>query len=238
MQLFFHPNLIENEIILPEDESKHCVRVLRKKVGDKIILIDGKGTEAITEIVDDNPKKCKLLIRIKNQKSKNQKSKLHLIVAPTKNFEKMEWMIEKCVEMGIDEITFIETANSERAKINLERCEKIAISAIKQSKQYWLPKINELQKFDSFLKKLETKNENELRCMAWCETELTEHLKHHIRTSANQHICLLIGPEGDFTGNEVQLAKSKDFIPVSLGENILRTETAALYATAIINSMD
>lgn len=237
MQLFFHPHLNENEIILPEDESKHCVRVLRKKIGDEIILIDGKGTEAITEIVDDNPKKCKLHIRHRTLHQVNRTFNLHLVVAPTKNFDRMEWMIEKCVEMGIDEITFIETSNSERAKINLERCEKIAISAIKQSKQYWLPKINEIQKLDSFLKNLADKSENELRCMAWCETELTEHIKRHINTSAYQQIVVLIGPEGDFTASEVHLAKSKDFIPVSLGKNILRTETAALYATAVINAL-
>ncbi len=237
MQLFFHPHLNENEIILPEDESKHCVRVLRKKVGDEIILIDGKGTEAAAAIVDDNPKKCRLKIIHRTLHQAHRTFNLHLVVAPTKNFDRMEWMIEKCVEMGIDEITFIETSNSERAKINFERCEKIAISAIKQSKQYWLPQINDIQIIDSFLKNLTPKNENELRCMAWCETELTEHLKQHIRTSANQHFCLLIGPEGDFTASEVKLAKSKDFIPVSLGKNILRTETAALYATAVINAL-
>ena len=237
MQLFFHPDLSENEIILPEDESKHCVRVLRKKVGDEIILIDGKGTEAITEIVDDNPKKCKLHIRHRILHQAHRTFTLHIVVAPTKNFDRMEWMIEKCVELGIDEITFIETTNSERAKINLERCEKIAISAIKQSKQYWLPKINEIQKLDLLLKNLEPKSDNELRCMAWCETELTEHFKRHISISTHQKIIVLIGPEGDFTASEVQLAKSKDFIPVSLGKNILRTETAALYATAVINAL-
>lgn len=237
MQLFFHPALIENEIILPEDESKHCVRVLRKKVGDEIILIDGKGTEAAAAIVDDNPKKCRLNITHRILHQAHRTFSLHLVVAPTKNFDRMEWMIEKCVEMGIDEITFIDTTNSERTKINSERCEKIAISAIKQSKQFWLPKINEIQKIDLFLKNLEDKNENELRCMAWCETELTEHLKQHVDKSLHEHVIVLIGPEGDFTANEVLLAKSKDFIPVSLGENILRTETAGLYVTAVINAL-
>jgi 16S rRNA (uracil1498-N3)-methyltransferase len=236
MQLFYHPYLSENEIILPEDESKHCVRVLRKKVGDEIILIDGKGMEAITEIVDDNPKKCKLYIRHRKLHNAQRTFNLHLVVAPTKNFDRMEWMIEKCVELGIDEITFIESVNSERAKINLERCDKIAISAIKQSKQYWLPKINVLQKFDSFLKNLLPKNDFETRCMAWCESELTQHLRQHINTPLHQNIIILIGPEGDFTANEIHLAKSKDFIPVSLGQNILRTETAAIYATALINA--
>jgi len=237
MQLFYHLYLNENEIILPEDESKHCVRVLRKKVGDEIVLIDGKGTEAITQIVDDNPKKCQLYIRHRKLHNAQRTFNLHLVVAPTKNFDRMEWMIEKCVEMGIDQVTFIETGNSERAKINLERCEKIAISAIKQSKQYWLPQINEIQKIDTFLKNLAPKSENELRCMACCETELTEHLNKRINALIHKHITILIGPEGDFTSNEILLAKSKDFIPVSLGENILRTETAAIYATALLNAL-
>ncbi|NDC29422.1 MAG: 16S rRNA (uracil(1498)-N(3))-methyltransferase [Bacteroidetes bacterium] len=237
MQLFYYPYLSESEIILPEDESKHCVRVLRKKVGDEIILIDGKGTEAITEIVDDNPKKCRLNIRHRTLHQAHRTFNLHLTVAPTKNFERIEWMIEKCIEMGIDQISFIETGNSERAKINLDRCEKIAISAIKQSKQYWLPRINEIQKIDTFLKNLAPKSENEIRCMAWCETELTEHLNKHFNTLNHKNITILIGPEGDFTANEIHLAKSKDFIPVSLGKNILRTETAAIYATAVINAL-
>ncbi len=234
MQLFFYPNLSSTYITLPEEESKHCIKVLRKKIGNELILIDGKGLEAITEIVDDNAKKCVLKTKIINKKYKSKKYSLHIIISPTKNFDKMEWMIEKCVEIGIDEITFIETKNSERNKVNFERCEKIAISSIKQSKQYWLPKINGITKYDEAIKS--TAAENEIRLIAWCEAEtvLTINKYIDIENDANKQITILIGPEGDFTPHEINIAKQAHFIPISLGKNILRTETAAVYvATAV-----
>jgi 16S rRNA (uracil1498-N3)-methyltransferase len=135
-QFFYLPNLDQDDFEFSEEESKHCIRVLRKKKGDQIQLIDGKGTEALAEIVSDNPKKCsgQIVQRILHKPNRNYH--LHLAIAPTKNFDRMEWMLEKCIEIGVDEISFIITANSERDKINLERCEKIAIAAIKQSKQF------------------------------------------------------------------------------------------------------
>ena len=133
MQLFFHQNLENNTLELPEDESKHCVRVLRKKVGDEIMLIDGKGNKAICKITDDNQKKCKLEV-VEKFHFPAKAIGMHIAIAPTKNFDRMDWMLEKCTEIGVSEITFIETENSERNKINMERCEKILIQSIKQSK--------------------------------------------------------------------------------------------------------
>jgi 16S rRNA (uracil1498-N3)-methyltransferase len=231
MQLFFNPNLNNNTVELPEDESKHCLRVLRKKIGDEIILIDGKGNKANCKIIDDNPKKCKLEMVDKVSFPRNNIG-LHIAIAPTKNFDKMDWMLEKCTEIGVSEITFIETENSERNKVNMERCDKILIQSIKQSKQYWLPKLNEIISFKQFI--LNNKN-NELNCMmAWCN-EHTININHAINTQKST--LLLIGPEGDFTELEAKLAIENNFKTISLGKNILRTETAAVYACAVVNNM-
>ncbi len=231
MQLFYFPNLLNDAIIdLPEDESKHCVRVLRKKIGNEIYLIDGKGHQAISKIIDDNPKKCKLQI-VDIQVFENKSVGLHIAIAPTKNFDRMDWMLEKCTEIGVKEITFIETENSERNKVNIERCEKILVQAIKQSKQYWLPKLNNIITFKQFLSNDYLKNYNCL--MAWCN----EHTMMLNEAIDNQKPTLvLIGPEGDFTEHEAQLALTKNFKTISLGNNILRTETAAIYATAVVNN--
>lgn len=233
MQLFYFPNLVNSTFIdLPEDESKHCIRVLRKKIGDEIHLIDGIGNQAFCKITIDNPKKCQLQI-LNIEHHKNEQIGLHLAIAPTKNFDRMDWMLEKCTEIGVTEITFIETENSERNKVNLERCEKILIQSIKQSKQYWLPKLNDLVLFKHFLNNT---NLTDFNCiMAWCNEN---------QTAINQIFkvqkpnLILIGPEGDFTAQEAELATQKNFKSVTFGNNILRTETAAVYACAVINNLN
>jgi 16S rRNA (uracil1498-N3)-methyltransferase len=142
----------------------------------------------------------------------------------------MDWMIEKCTEIGISEITFIETENSERNKINIERCEKILIQAIKQSKQYWLPKINNIISYNSFFKNIKTEDYNCL--LAWC---IEEKISINSVFNQNKPTLIMIGPEGDFTENEVKIALQKNFKPISLGNNILRTETAAIYTCSVLN---
>ncbi|MEI6507397.1 MAG: 16S rRNA (uracil(1498)-N(3))-methyltransferase [Bacteroidota bacterium] len=241
MHIFYQPDLTQNEIFLNEEESKHCVRVLRLKKSDEVELIDGKGTSAIANIIDDNPKRCLLNISLRTAHQALRTYKLHIAIAPTKNFDRTEWFIEKAVEIGIDEISFIECRNSERIKVNMQRCEKVAISAMKQSKQFWLPKINDIRKSDEVIKKLRDEemkglgNEG-LKLIAWCETDTTQSLHHFITSSLHpQNITILIGPEGDFTKEEVELAIKNNFKTVSFGENRLRTETAALYACTAIN---
>ncbi|MES2380376.1 MAG: 16S rRNA (uracil(1498)-N(3))-methyltransferase [Bacteroidota bacterium] len=233
MQLFFHSNLQDSTIELPEDESKHCIRVLRKQLGDILTLIDGKGNEAQCEITNANPKKCILkTVQIKHHPKPNSRH-LHLVVAPTKNFDRMDWMLEKCTEIGIDEITFIEAENSERDKINKERSEKILVQSIKQSKQYWLPQLNNIISLKELLSKETVQT---TKFIAWCKTETTQGLAKHLLQSKDYSIMVLIGPEGDFTDNELAQCEAKGFIPVSLGNTILRTETAAMYACSVINS--
>ncbi len=226
MQLFFLPNLDSNTFTFSEEESKHCIRVLRKKNGDTLTIIDGKGTEAIATILDDHPKKCtgEIIRRIKHLP--NRSYHLHLAIAPTKNFERIEWMLEKAIEIGVDEISFIETDNTERAKINLDRCEKIAVSAIKQSKQFYLPKIHQILKFPHFLSQIQPETN---KWIAWCPTAQTESISKQIQSATKQQNLLLVGPEGDFSTSEINLALKCGFKPTSLGPNILRTETAAIY---------
>lgn len=233
MQLFYYPDLVNSNFIeLPEDESKHCIRVLRKKIGDEIFLIDGIGNQALCKITIDNPKKCQLQVS-SIQNYKNQQVGLHLAIAPTKNFDRMDWMLEKCTEIGVTEITFIETENSERNKVNRERCEKILIQSIKQSKQYWLPKLNDLVLFKHFLN---NKNLADFNCMmAWCNENQTTINQAFIEQKPT---VVLIGPEGDFTAQEAELAAQKNFKSITLGNNILRTETAAVYACAVINNLN
>lgn len=231
MQLFYLPKLESDTFEFSEEESKHCIRVLRKKKGDEITLIDGQGTEAIGLIISDNPKKCsgEIIQRIFHEPNRNYR--LHIAIAPTKNFDRIEWMIEKCVEIGIDEISFIETSNSERNKINLERCEKIAISAIKQSKQFYLPNIHPIQSFQSFLVRTEPIPN---KWIAWCESDKTDYLSKQITSIQNSQNLVCVGPEGDFTPQEIEAAQAHNFTPCSLGPNILRSETAAVMATALM----
>lgn len=236
MHVFYQPDLTQTHITLSEEESKHCVRVLRLQNGDEIYLADGLGKRAIAVIADNHPKKCVLQIqsvtRFTSQQSSGRNYYLHILVAPTKNFDRMEWFIEKATEVGVDEITFIATENSERAKVNMERCMKIAISAMKQSKQWYLPKINNMVSLETVIKQ----PLDGAKYIAWCETETTNDIAKTLDLQAEK-VTLLIGPEGDFTHSEIDLCKSKGFVPVSLGNTILRTETAALYGVMAIKTL-
>jgi 16S rRNA (uracil1498-N3)-methyltransferase len=240
MHVFFQPDLTTNSLWLSEEESKHCIRVLRLQQGDIVYLADGKGTEAKATISEANPKKCQFTIvnRISHQHPANYS--LHIAIAPTKSADRIEWFIEKATEAGIEEITFIETTNSERAKVNLERCQKVAISAMKQSKQWFLPRINPLVSLEAYLKTLSTASTNTLRYMAWCEQDQQQTLPFLVAQQMpfkQTQVHILIGPEGDFTKTEVQLAQHAQFESVSLGASILRTETAALYACMALKAL-
>ncbi len=231
MHVFYQPDILSEEITLSEEESKHCVRVLRLANGDSVYLTNGKGLKARATIAEAHPKKCVLHIEEKTQQEKLHDYFLHLIVAPTKNFDRMEWLIEKAIESGIDRITFIEAANSERAKVNLERCEKVAVSAMKQSKQWHLPQIDNLVKFSEALNLAE---QEALKLIAYCPTSRSEFITQIF--SDNKSFCICIGPEGDFTQEEIDLANKSGFKNVSLGKSILRTETAALFACMAVKA--
>ena len=229
MQLFYVPNISGTEVFLNETESKHAVRVLRLREGDKVQVIDGVGGFYKTEISEVHPKRCKLQITqtIKNFEKKN--FKLHIAIAPTKNIDRFEWFLEKCTEIGIDEITPLLTEHSERKVIKPERLEKILVSAMKQSLKAYLPKLNELKSF----KNLIANSGSSEKFIAHCNEGEKKHLKNNITKGDN--VLILIGPEGDFSPEEIELAKENGFKEISLGNARLRTETAGIVACHIVN---
>ncbi len=207
---------------LTEEESWHCTKVLRFKTGDEIGVIDGKGNFYEAQLSTVNEKKCLANITSGPRKQKKHPYYLHLAVAPTKNTDRMEWMVEKAVEIGVDEITFMRCKNSERTIIKVDRLIKIAESAVKQSLQAFIPKINPLTNFADILK-----INSDLKFIAHCEEENQKHLKTF--DLKNKKSLVLIGPEGDFSTEEITIAKQNNFSEISLGENRLRTETAGIY---------
>jgi 16S rRNA (uracil1498-N3)-methyltransferase len=220
MATFYASNITisSKEFQLPEDESKHCVRVLRYSLGSVLDLIDGKGNQFIAKIVDDHPKRCKLEISevIFHPKPKNY---IHVAMAPTKNMDRIEWFIEKAVELGLSKLTFLKCENNERNTINLDRLQKIAVSAMKQSKRYYLPEIEDLISFNQFVES----NPNGYigHCYDGEKINLTE---------IKNNEPFLIGPEGDFSKAEVDFALKNGYFAVHMSDYRLRTETAALTA--------
>lgn len=225
MQLFYTPHIkpADTTFTFDKDESKHIVKVLRKKEGDKIQITNGNGYLFTSEITFASEKKCEVEI-IKQQLFEPASYYLHLAVAPTKMNDRYEWFLEKATEIGIHEITPIICEHSERTVFKAERFEKILQSAMKQSLQYYMPKLNEPVPYTSFVN---TQREGQL-FIAHCEETDKKLLKNEIKPK--ERITILIGPEGDFSTKEIQLALQKGYAPVSLGNTRLRTETAAVVA--------
>ena len=228
MHLFYQPDLSNDQIQLSEEESKHCIRVLRLKRNDQIFLLDGKGIKAVAKVIDDNPKKCLVQVIEKKIESKQFDYKIQVFIAPPKSPERLDWFVEKAVELGVDEIHFMTTRNSERNKVNIERCDKIAISAMKQSKQWHKPIFYSPKPIEQII----SPNIEGLKLIAWCEAEKQYPLKRFFTNSIYKNMNIMIGPEGDFTNEEVTTALEFGFEQVSLGNSILRTETAAIYVIA------
>lgn len=231
MQIFFANTFIDAEnILLSAEESKHCIRVLRHKAGDVIHVIDGKGNFFEAEITNADAQKCSVKIISKKQISSPKKYRLHVAISPTKNADRIEWMLEKCTEFGVDEFSFIICKRTEKTGVKTERLKKIAESAVKQSIQAVLPVINEAQSFKDFvLKNAATKHKYIAHCLEKDKTQLKDILP-------NTETLILIGPEGDFTEEEIQFAFEHGFMPLSLGNSRLRTETAGLFASAAFKS--
>lgn len=231
MQLFYNAeiSLETKEITFDKIESKHIVRVLRKKENDILKITNGKGFLFDAKIIVANDKKCLAVIVANEEKPKPWNYYLHIAIAPTKNNDRMEWFLEKATEIGIDEITPIICQNSERRVVKLDRFEKIIQAAMKQSLKFTLPKLNTAVKFNDFIKE----DFNGKLYIAHCEEQDKKTLKKVV--SASETTTLLIGPEGDFSLEEIKNAIKKNYIPVSLGESRLRTETAALVAVNIVS---
>ena len=225
MQLFYNPQIDEKteSFSFDKEESKHIIKVLRKKDTDILFVTNGMGLLFETEIILASDNKCTVKI-LAIEKTKPSNFYLHLVVAPTKMNDRYEWFLEKATEIGVDEITPIICDRSERKVINKDRFEKIILTALKQSNALFLPKLNEAVSFKDFIKR---KNKG-LQLIAHCEETNKKSLKSVLRP--NENATILIGPEGDFSEKEIALALENNFIPVSLGNTRLRTETAAVVA--------
>lgn len=226
MHVFYQPH-IEDHFDLAQEEAHHAFRVLRLQPGEKILVTDGRGT--LAEAVIDKTTKTLCQCRVaKLTKIPPPSYSFHLALAPTKNTDRMEWLVEKCVEIGISEISFMRTQHSERKRINSYRLLKVAISAMKQSQQAWLPRLNTEADFDSLLAL-----SAEQKFIAHVDATNPVHLAQAAK--AGKSTLVMIGPEGDFDSEELTAALKYGFVKVSLGANRLRTETAGLVATAILH---
>lgn len=229
MQLFFTPDITGTQYTLNETESKHAIRVLRLSIDDQIQLVDGKGNFFEAKIIDAHPKRCTIEVIAKKTAFNQRNHYLHIAVAPTKNIDRFEWFLEKATEIGIDEITPILCEHSERKVIKNERLEKVIVSAMKQSIKAYLPKLNPLTPLQTLISSATEKS----KFIAHCYEQDKRELKNELKNS-DSHL-ILIGPEGDFSPEEVKLAMENLYTPVSLGQSRLRTETAAVVACHTVN---
>ncbi|MHC8950355.1 16S rRNA (uracil(1498)-N(3))-methyltransferase [Sphingobacterium hungaricum] len=236
MHLFYTPLLKpENkEFFLDENESKHAIRVLRLSKGSTVVLIDGVGGLYQAEILDANPKRT--ILTIVEVQSEYQKSSyaLHIAMAPTKNMDRVEWFLEKATEIGLQEFTPIISSRSERKDVKIERLEKVAVSAMKQSLKAYLPKINPAVTLKQFFQ--QDLSAYQTKAIAHCEDGEKVYLAQ--ASQAKQQYLILIGPEGDFSTEEIDLALQNGFTALSLGNSRLRTETAALMACAEVSLLN
>lgn len=232
MNLFYTPDVSGEFYELSEEESKHCSKVLRLQAGDLVYLIDGRGGFYTAKITSPHPKRTGLQITEIRRDYGKRNHYLHIAIAPTKNIERLEWFLEKATEIGIDEITPIICERSERKEIKPERLNKVITSAVKQSIKAYHPVLNDAVKFKSFI----SANRTEQKFIAHCIEDQKASLKDKV--DVNGQYLILIGPEGDFSPSEISAAKDEGFIPVTLGESRLRTETAALEACFEINFLN
>ena len=232
MHLFYAPGLKNNTHVLTEDESRHCIKSLRLGRGDIVHLTDGQGNLFQTRIVEDDPRRCLVEVEQTWHEYGKQPFSLHIALAPTKNIKRYEWFLEKVTELGIDEITPLRCFHSERKHVNHERMNRIVVSAMKQSLKAYLPVLHEMRSFADFVRNAPQDN----RYMGYCEEGDTPHLKQRYRPGENA--LIMIGPEGDFSQEEVTLAKDHGFKTVSLGQSRLRTETAGVVAAHSIHLLN
>ena len=227
-RFFFVPDA-ENQQELPQDEAMHAMRVLRLRSGDDMMLMDGMGNFFSAEVTIAATHHCYYAIKEKLHQERQWAGKIHLAIAPTKLMDRMEWMVEKAVEIGVDQISFLNCSYSERRLLKLARLEKIVISAVKQSHKAWKPTINEMEFFKRFV---QAPLDGE-KFIAHCYDVVPRtYLFDELRSISNPDspVTVMIGPEGDFSLEEVNLAIKNGYKSVHLGKSRLRTETAGLSA--------
>ena len=228
MNLFYQPLLLDGVFFLDPEESRHCVKVLRHKNGDDILITDGKGKFYQAVIINEDFNRC--AFEIKNSYPETARDySIHIAISPTKNADRIEWFVEKSVELGVDHITIMECENTERIFLKKERLEKVAISAMKQSLKASRPVISGLTKFSEVIAQASEPR----RYIAYVDQDNPDHL--YTLADKHQRYIVLVGPEGDFTQEELAMAQSGNFRKVSLGKSRLRTETAGMAACHILN---
>jgi 16S rRNA (uracil1498-N3)-methyltransferase len=225
MQVFYAPDIEGDEYVLNENESGHCIRVLRMKRGASLYLTDGRGGLYEAEIRDPDPKKCRLAITAVKRSFETRNYRLHLAVSPLKNTDRFEWFLEKSVEIGVDEITPLICSHTEKQKVRIDRMNNIVISAMKQSLKTTLTVLNEPVSFEAFT----AIPHPGTKLIAHC-SGVTERKKIADSCIPGKEVLILIGPEGDFSEEEIHLAVAAGFEPVHLGQSRLRTETAGVAA--------
>lgn len=254
MQLFYTPDITSNTYSLNEEESRHCLKVLRLQKGDIVHLTNGKGTLYKAQISHIDKSSCEVDVIETIEEYGKRNHYLHIAIAATKNSDRFEWFLEKATEIGIDEITPLICERSVKEKLRVERLNKIITSAVKQSVKAYYPKLNEASPLAPLLRR----GDGCLKLIAHCHSNEPVFIKKIISDSLSNlndgnvlqktnssplgrlggAFLVLIGPEGDFTPNEVELALQNEFIPISLGKSRLRTETAGVYACSVINSLN
>ena len=236
MYLFYAtdiPQSIEvgQQMQLDEEESAHAVRVLRYAAGDTIRIADGRGHMYEAVITNPHPKHCEVEIRSIEKQTKHHQGDVHIAVAPTKNIERMEWLAEKCTEIGLDRLTPLLCHYSERKQIRVDRLGKIILSAAKQSLSAYLPHLDELTNFKDCVLSATEERRYIAHSSPWLDKK---DLREQLRQTPAASTIVLIGPEGGFSDEEVRFAMEHGFVPVSLGDARLRTETAAIVSCAMI----
>ena len=228
MEVYYQPDILSGTHELSVEESKHCIKVLRHGRGDTIHVADGRGTLFEVRIEDPNSKKCTFQL-VRHTRKPEKKFNISIAIAPTKSIDRIEWFVEKVVELGIDEINFYFGRHSERKKLNIERIQKKAIVAMKQSEQYILPKINLYNSFNDCVTAAGAVDHKYI-----AHVDSTNH--YHLMDVAekDKKYIVFVGPEGDFSEEELVHSFEAGFTKVSLGENRLRTETAGLVACHIL----
>ena len=229
MPIFYTPHILGEEAVLDGDEARHCTQVLRMRVGEELVIVDGQGGYYQGALAEIGKRECKVAIRETQLEYGKRPYRVHLAVAPTKNMARWEWMLEKATEMGVDQVTPLITKRSERIHVRLDRLEKIAVSAMKQSEQAYLPLVSEPMDFADLVARAAYPQRFIPHCLEGVKSHLSQNCE------PDKDVLILIGPEGDFTPEEVDQALSLGFLPADLGATRLRTETAGIVALAAVH---
>jgi len=231
MQLFYSQNINNDTIVLDKVETNHCINVLRYSCGDMINVIDGKGNLYLGVISSILQNECNILIKEMKSKYLKKNYYVHIAISPTKNHDRIEWFIEKAVEIGVDEISFINCKRTLRKNIRMNRINKVAISAMKQTLKAYCPRINSMLNFNEFIEKYKKQN----GYIAHLSDERKTDLLYYKNNIKSQNTFILVGPEGDFDISEINYATKNNIKSVSLGDSRLRTETAGVVSCHLIN---